>query len=115
MKLFKFFKGYENINPEPVNEYMGFDMDWCLIRVIRQKMQTNQDILYNDTDLSDFNYPFTNCFIRITNWNNWGSDPLHLYMVDIKYKIIETNIGSHDFTLSIERGELNRRIEYDVL
>jgi len=106
MREFKFFH-----KPKPAgNIYLTFDMDEVLIRVLRYKQMLNLDIINSsDTNLSNVNIPIDNCWMRIITWRT--IDNVNPLMIEIDYRIFETNNIPRDYTYRGVTSELLSRIE----
>jgi hypothetical protein len=106
MKNFKFLSHNKQYIPQ--NEYLGFDMDYVLILVLRYIHRGNQITLNNDIALTNVNVPINNCWMRITDWRSLPSrNPAR---VEFTYRIIQANTNPINFNVSIEAEELMRAI-----
>lgn len=104
---FKFFqKDITSIG----NTYLGFDMDDTLINVLRYKQLHNLEIVNdNDIDVQHVGVPISNCFMRILTWRNYTD--VNPEMIEIDYRIFESNTTPTNFTLRMETLEFLRRVE----
>lgn len=106
---FKFFQ-----KPKPLgNMYLGFNMDDVLLNVLRWKQYHNEDILTNDTPIEAVGVPIFNCWLRILNWRNYTN--VNPEMIEIDYRVIETNTTPTNFTLKMETHQFLRRIELSTI
>ena len=105
---FKFFQKPKPAQP-PGNMYLMFNMDDVLINVLRWKQFHNIETLNNDTLLENVNVPINNCWLRVLNWRT--SHNVNPEMIEIDYRIFETNNMPINFTMRMEVIELLRRID----
>jgi len=106
---FKFFQKQKPIQ-QSGNMCLMFNMDDALINVIRWRQYHNIEMINSDdTELAMVNVPINNCWMRILCWRNYTN--INPEMIEIDYRVIETNTTPRDFTLRMETTELLRRID----
>ncbi len=92
------------------NYHLDFDMDMALINVLRYKRMLNLDFVNSsDTNLSNVNVPIDNCWLRVLTWRT--SQNVIPEIIEIDYRIFETNNTPINFTMRMEVNELLRRID----
>lgn len=107
VKEFKFFQK-EKVPPQ--NLYLGFDMDEVLINVIRYRGHHNMELLDgSDTLLSNVGVPINNCWLRILTFRTITE--LRPEMIEIRYRIFETNNNPINFSARMRTVDFLRRVE----
>jgi hypothetical protein len=107
VKEFKFFQK-EKVPPQ--NLYLGFDMDEVLINVIRYRHHYNMEIL-NDSDtlVANVGVPIDNCWLRILTFRTLTN--MRPEMLEIRYRVFETNNNPLNFTARIRTVDFLTRME----
>lgn len=101
------FKFFQKAKPKE-NMYLCYHMDEVLIHVLRYKQIHNQEIINGDTLLENVNVPISNCWMRILTWRNYtNTNP---EMIEIDYRIFETNNMPRNYTYRASTDELLRRL-----
>lgn len=112
MKCFKFFqKPYIGSR----NRYIDFDMDECVIQVLRYKQYNNEQIINTPTLFYNINVPISDSWITITTWRNIQPTYPLPERIEIDYTIYthRLEVVPINFTLRMDTEELLNRIQIE--
>ena len=112
MKSFKFF---QKKKIQSTNRYIDFDMDECVINVLKYKQYHNHEIVNNPTLLTEINVPIANTWLTITTWRNYQPIYPLSERIEVDYTLSGVATTPIHFTLRMDTEELLNRIRIETV
>ena len=109
------FKFFQKPKSETIgsNQYNGFDMDRCVLAVLRYKQIVNEQITNTRTYFTDINVPIVNSWITITTWRTMEAT-VHLNeRTEIDYSVYSTDNTPMFFTFVMDTMELLNHVNVE--
>lgn len=112
MLNFKFFQKPKLGLPQ-LNHYNGYDMDECVLSILRYKQIHNEQILQTPTYFTSINVPIANDWIAITTWRTLDATTHLNERIEVDYSVYSMTHTPLHFTLRMDTQELLNLIQVE--